>query len=137
MSKVKFYEVDEKERYQTIGYLLNVISELKTKKEIIDFFMGMLTKSEALMMGRRIQLAKMIIDEENIETIRKKLKVSYQNIAKTENWIKGRGNEYFSWISKCINKGFEDKNIKNKKDIKEFSLLDKYPEYRFLRDLLN
>lgn len=130
MAKVKVYEINERERFQSIGCLLNVISELKTKKELIDFFLGMFTPSEALMMGRRIQIAKMIIDEEPVETIRKKLKVSYQTIAKTEKWLKVRGDEYYSWISKCITKGLKTRATKT---YKEYDMLDKYPEYRFFK----
>lgn len=134
MAKVKVYEIDEKEKYQSVGCLLKVIFELKTKKEIIDFFLGMLTPSESLMMGRRIQIAKMIIDEEPVEVIRKKLKVSYQTITKTERWLKGRGNEYYIWLSNCIRKSFR---FKESKEFSEYSLLDKYPEYKFLKNILS
>lgn len=133
MSKVKVYEIDEKEKYQSVGCLLNAISEIKTKKEIIDFFLGMLTPSESLMMGRRIQIAKMIIDEESADAIRKKLKVSFQTITKTEHWLKGRGEEHYNWISDCIRRSFK---IKENKVFEEYSLLDKYPEYRLLKKML-
>jgi uncharacterized protein YerC len=134
MAKIKVYEIDEKEKYQSVGCLLNVIAELKSKKEIIDFFMGMLTPSEALMMGRRIQVAKMIIDEESAETIRKKLKVSFQTIAKTDHWLKERGDNYYHWISGRITNGLKEKNTKK---FREYTILDKYPGHRILKDLLS
>ncbi|NTW45250.1 MAG: hypothetical protein HGB14_12685 [Anaerolineaceae bacterium] len=51
-----------------------VVSKLKTKQEIVDFFLGLLTQSESLMMARRIQIARMLLQEKSYEEIKSKLK---------------------------------------------------------------
>ena len=60
MSKIKPHEIDSKEKKEIINDMFEVIECLKTKQEIIDFLLGLFTASEALMMARRIQIAKLI-----------------------------------------------------------------------------
>ncbi|GBE16660.1 trp operon repressor [bacterium BMS3Abin15] len=135
MSKVRPSSIDSKNKYRIIGDFFDLVSGLNSKKEVIDFFIGLLTPSESLMMARRIQIAKMLIDEENYEIIRKKLKVSNQTITKTYNWLYSRGDDYNIWITKHILK-LKDNN-KKYKNSKNKSLLDKYPHHRFLKELIS
>lgn len=135
MSKVKTHSIDVKERYKIVGDFFELISGLGSKKEIIDFFIGLLTQSEILMLARRIQIARMIISGNGYEEIMKKLKVGSQTISKTERWIYGRGEEYSVWITKCL------KHLSKKENKKNFeystSMLNKYPSCRFLKELLD
>jgi len=88
MGKVRVYDVDPKERYKLVGELLDIITNLKTKKDTVDFIIGLLTSSETLMIARRIQIAKAILMNKTYDDIRKDLGVSYQTITKTERWLK-------------------------------------------------
>lgn len=132
MSKVKTYEVDSKERYQIIGDLFEVITGLKNKKEVIDFFIGLLTPSESLMLARRVQVAKLLIEGENYETISKKLKVSYQTITKTDRWLHSGNDKYDLWLENRL----KTKKPVGNKYYSEKSMLDRYPGHRFLKELL-
>ena len=135
MAKVKFHSIDDKERYRIIGDLFSVVANLKSKKEVIDFFIGLLTPSESLMFARRIQIAKMIVEDAGYEVIKKKLKVSYQTINRTEQWLHNSGDDYNRWLTGCIKKGTENKE-KGSNYFDDGSLLNKYPNYRFLKNLL-
>jgi uncharacterized protein YerC len=132
MPKVKPHEIDKKEKYEIIGNFFEIISNLKSKKEVIDFFVGLLTSSESLMMARRIQIAQMILDDEEYEAIRRALKVSNQTITKTDQWLHGEDDKYNRWLAMQLRK----KPKKAEKTGEQFSTLDKYAHHRFLRDLL-
>src|SRR3990170_7589096 len=88
MAKVRFYSVDKKERIRVIGELYEVIAELKSKDEVFRFLFGLFTPSEVLMIARRIQVAKMLLDGADYDGIHKKLKVSHQTTRKVEHWLK-------------------------------------------------
>jgi TrpR-related protein YerC/YecD len=142
MAKVKSNSFDPKEKYKIIGEFFEIISGLKSKKEIIDFFVGLLTPSEAIMMARRIQVAKMVIEGNGYDEIMKKMKVSSQTITKTEHWLHGKGEEYAIWITshfKELNKALDNESKKRKgvsNYIYSSSVLDKYPNYRLWKELL-
>jgi len=87
-------------------------------------------------MARRIQIAKRLIEKKDYETIRKELGVSNQTITKTDSWLNGRGEDYRDWIIKCFKKA-EKKTESGQKYEYGGSLLDKYPQHRFLKELLS
>lgn len=133
MSKVKIHSVNPREKYQIIGEFFEIVAGLRSKKEVVDFFIGLLTPSEAVMMARRIQVAKKILQGKNYEEIRKELKVSYQTITKTENWLHNGTEEYDCWITKCLN----DNNKKRITADGAKGLLDRYPGHRMLKKFLS
>src|SRR3989339_445794 len=113
MPKVKSYSIDPREKRIIISDLFEIIVNLRNKEETLEFLIGLLTPSEILMIARRIQIARMLLEEDNYEVIRKKLKVSHQTINKVEHWLR----EY--------------------ETIKSSSLLDRYAHHRFLKELLS
>lgn len=132
MAKVKVYAVDKKERTRIINELLFVISSLKLRNDISDFFLGILTQSEILMIARRLQIAKMLLLGESYDDISSRMHVSHQTINKTEQWIRNNS-EAGNAIIKRI------KSIDNESEIileREYSMLDKYAHHRILKDLL-
>jgi uncharacterized protein YerC len=130
MAKVKVYSIDSKEKYRIFGEFFEVITNLKNKKEAVDFLIGLFTPSEMLMVARRIQVAKMILKEDNYEIIRKNLKVSNQTINKVEHWICG-DEEKNKFIAEKITQ--LEKIVKTKK-VSE-NMLDKYSHHKFLKEL--
>lgn len=133
MAKVKVYSIDRREKYRIFGELFEIIVNLKTKKEAIDFLVGLFTPSEMLMVARRIQVAKMLLEEANYEIIRKKLKVSNQTINKVEHWLRGDEKKSQS-IQNKIEKIKHAKKEYN--TVKNINLLDRYAHHRFLKELL-
>ena len=131
MAKVNPYQIDQKEKYVVVNDMFEVVSSLKNKKDISSFFLGLLTPSEALMVARRIQVAKMIIDGHSYEEIRKKLGVGNSNIQQIDRWIHGDGEDFTNLIKSKVGK--VDK--KRKRNYNPESLLDKYPYHRLIRSL--
>lgn len=136
MGKVQTQSVNKNERFQMIGEFYDIVTNLKTKKKVIGFFMGLLTPSEALMLSRRIQVAALLLDGESYEEIRRKLKVGVSTIASVNRWLFGENEEFKDEINKH-KKRKDNQNIKGNKGKRYYdSLLDRYPGHRILRDLL-
>lgn len=137
MAKIKPHQIDSKKKYIAIDNLFEVISELKTKKEIVDFFLGLFSQSESLMLARRIQIAKLLLDGKNYEEIRHALGVGNSTIQKTDFWLHGADDKNTAWLSATIMNA-ERKKIKNKRNSYDpTSLLNKYPYHRFINKIFN
>jgi len=137
MGRVKVHEIDPKEKYEAIGDFFEISSDLKLKKEVIDFFIGLMTSSEILMLARRIQIARMLLEDKSYFEIKRKLRVGNETIFRTDKWLNSRGEEYKRWIGKCIEKLDKKKKEKNNKKYQySWNMLDKYPEYRLWKELL-
>jgi uncharacterized protein YerC len=130
MAKVKVYSINKEEKLRIIGDFFDVVAALKTHKEVAQFFTGFLTASEALMMARRIQIIRMLLEEVPKEVIRKKLRVSHQNVDRIEHWLRGDDEK------EKIIKGKIRKPNKSSKT-KCSNLLDRYAYHRFLKELLS
>lgn len=132
MAKVKVYSIPKQERYQLVGEFFDIIAQLKTKQEIIDFFIGVLTPSESLMMARRVQIAKLLAKEESYKEVRRKMKVSPKTIQSVYHWLNERDEAYKKLILKYL------KNSKKRKKtfVYHESDLDKYPQYRLMKKIL-
>lgn len=130
MPKVRIHSIVKEDKFRIIGNFFEIVSNLRSKREIIDFFVGLLTPSEALMVGRRIQIAQLLLQGENYEDIRKLLKVSNQTITKTDQWLHSGDENYNQWLANRIAK-------KNKVVSKEdrANLLDRYAHHRVFNDL--
>ena len=132
MSKVKAYSIDKKEKQKIVSDLFEIFVELKTKNEVFAFLLGLFTPSEVVMIARRIQVVKMIIDKANYDEIRAKLKVSNQTITKMEHWLKNDDTKT-EFIIRKIN---SSKKKGNQYEERTSNMLDKYAHHRFLKDLL-
>ncbi|MDO8241026.1 MAG: YerC/YecD family TrpR-related protein [Candidatus Moranbacteria bacterium] len=131
MSKVRVYSIDKNERYQAVGDLFEIIVNLRTKKEVIDFLIGLFTPSEMLMIARRIQIAGMLLEDDNYEIIRKKLKVSNQTISKVEYWLKSDEQKNKIIVTKLNQIKKSSKGKLNR------SVLDKFAHHRALKELIS
>lgn len=136
MGKVQTKNIEKEKRYEIIGDFYDIVTNLKTKKEVIGFFMGLLTSSEALMFARRIQIARMLLEDKSYEDIRDELKVGVATITNVSHWLYGENDAFRKKI---------EEHKKNKKKLSNEeggynrnygNLLDKYPQHRILKDLL-
>ncbi|MEI8343994.1 MAG: Trp family transcriptional regulator [Candidatus Moraniibacteriota bacterium] len=137
MAKIKPHQINSKQKYVAIDNLFEVISALKTKQEIVNFFLGLFSPSESLMLARRIQIAKLLLDGLNYEDIRKALGVGNSTIQKTDLWLHGGDEKNASWLSTTILSA-EKKRLENgKSSYDPASLLNKYPYHRFINKIFN
>ncbi len=139
MPKVKISNITKEERMKIVGDLFDIVYGLKTKGDTIDFLIGLLTPSESLMLARRIQVAKYLLEEKTYDEIRKEMKVSYATINGVEHWLDAREGAYrkilLRWLKR---KKKEEEKMKNRRT-RRYSYsnpLDRYPQHRFLKELL-
>lgn len=131
MSKVKVFSVDKNEKKIILDEMFEVIAKLRTKAELVEFLVGFLTPSEVLMIGRRMQIAKMLHNDMGYDEIRRKLHVSHATINKIEHWLHDNDSRS-RLIAEKIKKVSSDKGNKRTN-----VGLDKYAHHRFIKDLLN
>ena len=136
MAKVQPYNINREEKEKVIKEMFEIIERLTSKKEIIDFLLGLFTASEALMMARRMQVAKLILSGVSYTVIRKRLGVSSHTIQSVERWLYGSNEKNNIWLRRRILGKSQDKNKNNNKRIKNSNnLLDRYAHHRFIKDI--
>jgi TrpR-related protein YerC/YecD len=85
--KVKYNQLSDFEKKKFLGEFYSMISLLRGRDEVKKFFKDLLTLSEVVMISRRIQIAKMLLEGFDYEEIRKQLKVGKTTISQVEKWL--------------------------------------------------
>jgi TrpR-related protein YerC/YecD len=80
MSKIIPHTISKIERNKLKDLLYAKIAKLGNKKEVENFFEDILTESEVLMLVRRLEITKMLLDGQTYFQIRKELGVGYDTI---------------------------------------------------------
>ncbi|MCD6149777.1 hypothetical protein J7J13_03275 [bacterium] len=136
MSKVKPYGLDYEEKKRTVLVMFEIIGRLRTKKEIVDFLLGLLTTSEALMVARRIEIAVLILKKKSFSEIKQNLKVGNNAIQQVEKWFYDGDEKYKKWLATHILPELKEKEKTYSKPRHTGSILNRYSHHRFLKDLL-
>lgn len=139
MAKVKYHHLSDDEKKVYLGDFYTMVSLLKTREEVKNFFKDLLTLSEMVMISRRIQIAKMLLEGETYESIRDKLKVGATTVSQVERWLNNGFGGYKTTIKKYKNKypKFKQSEVD---DVSPFSLATirkKYPLHFLLLNLLD
>ncbi|MDI6778547.1 MAG: YerC/YecD family TrpR-related protein [Patescibacteria group bacterium] len=135
--KVRYNQLSDFEKKKFLGEFYTMISLLRNRGEVKTFFKDLLTLSEVVMISRRIQAAKMLLEGETYEEISKRLKMSTTTVNSVEKWLSNGFGGYKNIIKRYKNKKeykFEEKNYAS------FSLpaiRKKYPLHFLLINLLS
>lgn len=98
--KVKYNSLSEFEKKKYLGDFYSMVALLKSREEVKNFLKDLLTLSEMVMLSRRIQIAKMLLEGNTQEEIRRKIKVGFSTINQVEKWL----NNGFGGYKKIIKK---------------------------------
>jgi len=85
--KVKYHELSDFEKRKYLGEFYSMVALLKNREEVKNFFKDLLTLSEVVMISRRIQAAKMLLEGYKYEEIRAKLRIGFSTINQVERWL--------------------------------------------------
>lgn len=85
--KVKPRKIQNKDRMRYLDTLYTAVSGLKSREEIKKFLRDLLTESERIMIGRRIIIAQMLLEEKSYEEIIRELKVGKDTIMRVHRWL--------------------------------------------------
>ena len=110
-----------------------VITLLQGKDEVKEFLKDLLTHTEMQMLSKRLQIAKMLFEGHNYETIKNYVKVTDQTIARINNLLM-EGDKGFTNAIILLQK-HENKKQKELEESYRLVSLKKYPE-NVLPDLI-
>jgi len=115
MAKFDHYSMSPQEKNKILNELYSIVISLKTREQIINFFKDVLTSSEAVMLARRIQIAKMLLQGYGYIEISNKLKTGIDTIARVQCWLKDGFGGYLQALEKVVKK--EEMETRRKEDM--------------------
>jgi len=110
MSKVdpRKINIDAKKKY--LDLLWSSIAKLETREEVEIFFKDLLSESEALMLSRRIEIARRLLNGESYDSIARELKVGMDTINRVQRWLIAGSGGYKKAIEKISKETKRDFN---------------------------
>jgi uncharacterized protein YerC len=85
--KRRMHELSEKERIATLDALYTAASSVKGRASMKLFLRDLLTESERVMLGRRIIIARLLIQGESYGNICARLGTSPATIQRVQKWL--------------------------------------------------
>jgi TrpR-related protein YerC/YecD len=87
MSRVNPRFINQSEKMKYLDLLWTSIAGLQGRDEVKNFFKDLLSESEAIMLARRIQIAKMLLENKKYEEIVNQLHVGEDTVGKVQQWL--------------------------------------------------
>ncbi len=137
--KVRYHELSEQDKKKYLGQLYSMIAILKTRDEVKNFFKDLLTLSEIVMISRRIEIARLLLEGSSHEDIIKRMKVGKTTITGVERWLNNGFGGYKEIIKRYKSK-FREKDEFEKFGYPPFSkgwIRKKYPLYYLFSNLVS
>lgn len=85
--KRKIAELNDTERIETLDALYTAASSLRGREGMKAFLRDLLTPSERIMLGRRILIARFLIEHVPYEEITRRLRVGYDTVLRVQRWL--------------------------------------------------
>lgn len=137
MPRIKPKQLPQQEYHKLLDELYSIITLLETKEEVKNFFKDLLSASEALMLARRIQMAKMLMVGLSYDEIRHNLGTSFATITSVQRWIDGGWGGYLKALKNLENKTREKEVASSKYYNDPFGRLKrKYPAHFLISNAL-
>lgn len=87
MSKVNPKNIDSESKMKYLDLLWTSIANLESRDEVKHFFKDLLSESESIMLARRIEIAKRLMEGEDYYKIARELKVGMDTIGRVQRWL--------------------------------------------------
>lgn len=94
----RYSRLSKQAEQQLLGAFCRALLCVKTSHEAVQFLTDLLTKSEAVMLAKRIQIAKLLLEGKGYKVIKDLLQVSEGTIAKVAAWLADSG-EGFRFVA--------------------------------------
>lgn len=102
MTRVRPSELKSGEEKALLQKLYRSVAKLDGEKEISRFFSQLLTRSEAIMISRRIEIATLLMSGETYEEIRIQTKAAKGTILNIQKWLDEEDNACSTATSKIL-----------------------------------
>lgn len=136
---LKSLKTNTKARY--LDLLWTSIAQLETREETELFFKDLLSESEAVMLARRIEIARRLLEGESYDNIIQELKVGKDTIGRVQRWLVSGFGGYekaFKGLNRKLNKRLSETKPENAMESYSFNWLKKkYPLHFVLFSLLS
>jgi uncharacterized protein YerC len=96
--KRKADELSKEERMQTLDMLYTTIAHIKGREDMKLFLRDLLTESERIMLGRRIQIARLLLAGISQAEVMERLHVGPNTVWRVEKWL----NDQFPGYEKAL-----------------------------------
>ncbi|MBI2674429.1 MAG: hypothetical protein HYX22_01700 [Candidatus Yanofskybacteria bacterium] len=116
--KVRPRKLEGKDRMKYLDTLYTAMSSLKSREEIKSFMRDLLTESERVMLGRRILIAKKLLEGKLYTEIIQEMKVGMDTIMRVHRWLEDENTGYEKAIKEL------DKTLKVREE-----KIEKYRNY--------
>lgn len=87
-------KLTKQEQEQLLISFCRALAALNTPEEAAQFLKDLLSRQEAEMLAKRIEIARLLIDGKTYENIRNMLKVSQGTVARVNQWLATSGEGY-------------------------------------------
>lgn len=108
--KIKARDLTKEQKIETLDALYTAASSLKGREAMKLFLRDLLTESERVMLGRRILIARRLLNGENMRVIAEEMKVGFDTISRVERWLSDQMPGYETAVKEM------EKEFKNRKD---------------------
>lgn len=106
--KVKLKEIKKENKIKYIDALYAALGHAQSKNEVKSLISDLLTESEQIMLGRRILIAKKLLDKRSHDQIVRELGVGLDTIFRVQKWLGGRYKSYY-WLSNLLDEINDEK----------------------------
>ena len=138
--KLQPTKIKKEDKINYLNYLYHAFTDLKSPEEIENFLKSLLTESEQIMFGRRLFIAKMILEGKTYDEIIEKLHVGADTIGRVHGWLTGASLDHIKTIKNLEKKLYSQKSSSQKKYPEPFSfewLKKRYPLHFLLFNLVD
>ncbi len=122
--KIKSKELKNENKDRYIDALYNALEYAKARNEIKSFIYDLLTESEQIMLGRRILIAKRLLERWPHDKIVREMGVGLDTVFRVQKWLGGRYKGYEKIVEKI-------KRAVQTKSKRKSEFLDYYPTSGF------
>lgn len=112
--KIQPRKISNQDRIKYLDALYTAVESLKSREEIKSFLRDLLTESERIMIGRRIIIAKRLLDNQLYEQIMREMKVGPDTIMRVHRWLED-DNDGYERVVKKLEKVLESREKKRDK----------------------
>jgi len=135
MSRVNPRNISSDSKMKYLDLLWTSIAKLETREEVKRFFKDLLSESEAIMIARRIEIAKRLMEGDSYDKIAMDLKVGMDTIGRVQRWLTSGFGGYEKAISgfkKELNRRSTEYSKSNESELHSFAWLKKKYPFHFL-----
>jgi TrpR-related protein YerC/YecD len=141
MPKVDPRKINSDTKKKYLDLLWSSIAKLETRSEVEVFFNDLLSESEALMLSRRIEIARRLLKGDSYDSIAQDLKMGMDTINRVQRWLIAGSGGYKKAIDKISKETGNRFEISEKEDsVEPYSfnwLKRKYPLHFLLFNLIS